>query len=65
MSLDELENVENFTIYNDYGEIKFEWLTNLSQLNLDQIISIDENKISVYKNEDVEFKENILRINFI
>jgi uncharacterized ubiquitin-like protein YukD len=24
MSLDELENVENFTIYNDYGEIKFE-----------------------------------------
>ena len=56
MTLDELENVENFTIYNDFGKIEFEGMTNLTHLNLDQIITIEENQILVYENEKIEFK---------
>jgi len=50
MSLKELENVENFTIYNDFGKIVFEELTDLTQLNIDQIVNISEREITLYRN---------------
>ena len=59
MTLDELENVEIFSIYNEHGRIDFEGLTNLTNLNLDQIVSIGEKSITVYQNGDLDFKPAI------
>jgi hypothetical protein len=56
MTLDEIEHVKNFSIYNEYGRIDFEGETNLTNLNLDQIVNISKNSITVYQNEDLEFK---------
>lgn len=56
MTLDEIEHVKNFSIFNDYGRIDFEGETNLTNLNLDQIVNICKNSITVYQNEDLEFK---------
>lgn len=50
MSLKELENVEDFTIYNEFGKIVFEELTDLTELNIDQIVNICEREITLYRN---------------
>ena len=51
MSEKELKNVENFSIHNEHGRIDFEGVTDLSNLNLDQIVSIKEKRINVYQND--------------
>jgi len=50
MSLQELENVQDFTIYNEFGKIVFDDHTNLTDLNIDQIVSINEREITLYRN---------------
>lgn len=59
MSDDEIENVNNFTIYNNYGSILFPGKTNLKNLNLDEIIDISDRNVTVYK-----FSENKHKIGF-
>jgi hypothetical protein len=56
MTLGELEDVENFSIFNEYGRIDFEGVTDLTNLNLDQIVTIDNKRINVYQNGDLDFK---------
>jgi len=53
MNLTQLENVNNFTIYNDYGKIIFDGITDLTGLNIDQIVHIGEGEISLYKSENL------------
>lgn len=50
MTLKELENIKDFTIYNENGKIIFEGITNLCELNVDQIVSINPREITLYKN---------------
>ena len=50
MTLRELENVKDFTIYNEFGKIVFEGITNLCELNIDHIVNISEREITLYKN---------------
>ena len=50
MSLKELENIENFTIFNEFGKIVFEGFTDLTELNIDQIVNISEREITLYRN---------------
>lgn len=59
MSNEEIENVNNFTIFNNYGTILFPGKTNLKNLNLDEIIDISDRNITVYK-----FPENKHKIGF-
>ena len=59
MTLNELENVEKFSIYNEWGRIDFEGVTDLTNLNLDQIVSIENKLINVYQNGDIDFKPKI------
>ena len=47
----ELENVKNFTIFNEYGKIVFPGYTNLKGLNIDEIVDISDRTISVYKTD--------------
>ena len=59
MTLNELENVENFSIYNEWGRIDFEGVTDLTNLNLDQIVTIENKLINVYQNGEIDFKPKI------
>jgi len=52
MSLEELQNVRDFAIYNDYGRIEFPYVTNLESLNLDEIVNIEDKLISLYQIND-------------
>ena len=45
MSIQELENVENFTIKNKHAKIIFEGKTDLRNLDLDQIVNIQERMV--------------------
>ena len=55
MSLEELQNVKDFAIYNDYGKIKFPGSTNLEGLNIDDIVNIEDKLVSLYQiNDQVE-----------
>ena len=59
MTLNELENVENFTIFNKHGKITFPGKTNLRGINLDDIVDISEKSISVYSvNPNIVHKKN-------
>ena len=53
MSLNELEKVENFSIFNEYGKIEFQGFTDLTYVNLDISINIDFKLITVYQNCDI------------
>ena len=53
MSKNELENVENFSIYNEFGMILFPGYTDLTYVNLDESINIDFKLITVYQNSKV------------
>ena len=63
----ELRNVENFKIYNKYGEVEFKEPVNLLGLNLDNQVTIERNLIdtgdkldywSIFKLYDFKVKEN-------
>ena len=67
---DELRNVENFKIFNKYGEIEFKEPVNLLGLNLDNQITIEKNLIdtgdkldywAIYKLFNFKTKENGLK----
>ena len=47
MSSDELRKVENFKIYNKYGEVRFLEKVNLLGMNIDEEISIEEKCIEI------------------
>ena len=49
MTYDEIENVQDFEIYNEYGSIYFPGKTNIKGLNIDNIIRIEPYLVSVYK----------------
>ena len=55
MTLDELENVENFSIENENGKIEFESKVNLSSLNLDAIVEIRPGVVSLYDKKNTLF----------
>ena len=55
MTLDELENVENFSIENENGKIEFESKVNLSSLNLDSIVEIRPGIVSLYDKKNTLF----------
>ena len=46
LSLEELENVENFAIQNKHAKIIFEGKSNLLTLDLDQIVNIQEKTVT-------------------
>jgi len=45
----ELKNIQDFTIFNEFGKIKFIGNTDIRGLNIDQIISIEKCKFSIYE----------------
>ena len=47
-SIYEVENVENFSVYNEFGKIEFLGKTDLSYLNLNNIITIKENEVKIF-----------------
>ena len=51
MSVDELKNVSNFSIYNSFGKIEYEEPVNLCYVNLDDIFTIEMGSVSVYGNK--------------
>jgi hypothetical protein len=53
MSREELEKVRNFTVYNEHGKIMFKNIpTDVTYLNLDEIITISPLFVDVYGNVD-------------
>lgn len=51
MTLDQLQNVENFQIQNDFGSIQFLDKVDLTDIDLADIITIDEKGAEVYDDE--------------
>lgn len=49
MTLNELKNVEKFSVYNDYGKVQWKNSVNLCELDLDDIIDIGERVIRIYR----------------
>ena len=56
MTLEELENVENFSIENENGRIEFETKVNLTSLDLDIIIDIKPGILNLYDKKNTLFK---------
>lgn len=50
MSQKELENVEDFSIENEYGKIEYLEPVDLYKANLDEIFEISQGEVSVYGN---------------
>lgn len=48
MSLDQLKSVPNFTVQNQNGKIEFQGTTDVSKLDIDQIVQIEANSVCVY-----------------
>jgi hypothetical protein len=48
MSTEELKNVSNFTITNEHGSIEFLGETDLTDVDLEDIITIEEGGVEVY-----------------
>lgn len=55
MTLEELEQIENFSISNQHGKIEFEDIIDLTGVNLDQIVNILPGRVELYKNNNVSF----------
>jgi hypothetical protein len=53
MKPEELRQIEDFTVYNVHGEIKFLGFTDVTGLDLDNIIILEEKCFSVYHNQPV------------
>jgi hypothetical protein len=51
MTLEEIENVEEFSIENEFGKIQWPGKTNLVGLNLDLLVSISQNVVEVYPDD--------------
>ena len=49
MTEEELRNVKKFSVYNQFGKIEFLENVDLTELNIDKIISIDNKAISLYQ----------------
>jgi hypothetical protein len=52
MTTDELKNVENFTISNEFGSIKFLGKTDVTCVDLAKIVTINHNTAEVYNDND-------------
>ena len=48
MQSEDLKSIQNFTIYNDYGKMVFPGFTDVTNMNLDQIVTIEERCASAY-----------------
>ena len=48
MTEGEIRSVEGFKVWNEFGEIEFEGPTDLSYLNLDEIISIENKTVFIF-----------------
>eukprot|EP00828_Plagiopyla_frontata_P015000 TRINITY_DN19523_c0_g1_i1.p3 TRINITY_DN19523_c0_g1~~TRINITY_DN19523_c0_g1_i1.p3 ORF type:complete len:156 (-),score=35.44 TRINITY_DN19523_c0_g1_i1:69-536(-) len=59
MAPKQLSAVNNFTIMNKFGSIKFETATDLSYLNLNKIVNIEHKCIELYSQESVNKKPAI------
>lgn len=55
MTVEELEQVENFSISNKNGKIEFIEPIDLTGVNLDQIVNIIPGKVELYKNNNISF----------
>lgn len=51
MTVDELKRVRNFSISNSYGKIEFEGESDVTGLNLDEIVKIEDKAVTVYPDE--------------
>ncbi|CAG9323542.1 unnamed protein product [Blepharisma stoltei] len=51
MTTEEIKSIKNFTIENKFGKIVFDGETNMTGLNLDEIVEIQQNEINVYPND--------------
>jgi nuclear pore complex protein Nup98-Nup96 len=51
MTVNQLKSIEGFQIYNDYGLMKFLHPVDLRGLNLDQIVTIEPQKASLYEHK--------------
>jgi hypothetical protein len=51
MTLDQLRSVENFTVQNQHGKIEFEGTTDVTRLDIDQIVQIEASSVCVYPDE--------------
>lgn len=49
MKMEQIKNLENFSIENKYGKIEFKEKVDLTFQNLDQIINISENSVKLLK----------------
>jgi len=49
MTLEEIQKVKNFQIFNEYGKVEYLEPVDLSNLNLDKIFSIEDRAILVYQ----------------
>ncbi|CAD8199022.1 unnamed protein product [Paramecium octaurelia] len=48
LTINQLKHVEDFTIFNEYGSLRWDSPTNLLYLNLDRIVDIQDSKVEVY-----------------
>ena len=64
MSEYELSNIENFKIYNEYGEIQFLEKINLLGANLDNDYIIEKNQIEIKRNLNVKIKCILYHLKF-
>lgn len=56
MTTDQLKNVEKFTVKNQHGKIEFIGLTNVTSLNIDQIVKIEACSVCVYPDNSETIK---------
>ncbi|CAK76167.1 unnamed protein product (macronuclear) [Paramecium tetraurelia] len=48
LTINQLKNVEDFTIFNEFGSLRWDSPTNLLYINLDRIVDIQDSKVEVY-----------------
>jgi hypothetical protein len=51
MTLDQLRRVRNFTVQNQHGRIEFEGTTDVTRLDIDQIVQIEASTVCVYPDD--------------
>lgn len=57
MTLEEIQNVENFTIENQFGKIVFLGKTDLTGVDLEKLVTIVHRNAEVYDDNDPEIKK--------
>jgi len=48
MTADELRNIENFVIFNEYVRVVFDGVTDVTGLNLDEVVQLKHRSIEIY-----------------